>query len=1001
MKKLLLLFAAIMTLTLSGFAQNRQVSGTVVDSETDEPLVGATVMPIGGGVGDATNIDGHFTLNLPANVKELQISYVGYATQRVKISPDMTIKLDNNNRLSEVVVTGYGSAKKLGSVVGSVAVVGEQALENIPTATFVDALQGQVPGLSISSASGDPSSVNNSIRVRGVNSINASNTPLFILDGAPVTESVFTTLNPNDIEQITVLKDAASVAIYGSRAANGVIVITSKKGKMGERAKVTIRANYGWSQKATDKMKMMNSAEYLDLADKIGLPISTDMREAWTKYGIDTDWSKETFNSHAPTYKVEGTVQGGGENVSYYLSLGHYDAQGIITKSGMRSETLRVNLQARATDWFRVGFQGNLGYTKYDNNRYSDAIYQGGGVNTNNPMVFARQALPLDAPRYYTIDENGKLQYGDKALWLHYTDCPHPDLYTDLNPMSRNRVTLNLSLWEQINPVKGLTIRAQQNVDGYDQRMSNVGWPRSPYVTPMGDVITFGGSTSGWNQQSYGRYYAFTYTNTVEYTNLFNNLHEITVLLGQESIIKKSESFGAYATGYEDRRTWLLGQGTSPIDAGDVSQGISQETQNSFFVNAAYNYDSKYYIEATYRADGNSKFAPKKRWGHFYSFGAMWNMKAESFLAPVTWLDDLQFHVSYGTTGNSGIGNYGFYGLVGQMANYNGGSAWGISQPANPDLTWETVKQFDMGFNFGFWNILSGEVSFYLKNTVDLLMAIPYSMTTGFASGAGNIGSMRNTGIDLNLKAEIFKTKDWYWALRGNFNYNSNKITELFDGQDELTLAGAGIQYKVGHSMGELYSVRWAGIDSRDGKTMWLDRNGNLTKVYNEEDNAVLTGMSMYAPWSGGFGTDVRWKGLTLRVDFNWAADKYMLNNDRYFIENANFANQFNQLKVMNTIWTKPGDVTNIAKAGEVLQFDTHLIENASYMRLKNLTLQYNFPQEWLSKIYLQNLSVHFTGRNLLTFTNYTGTDPEPETNVIAFFYPNTRQYEFGIEVTF
>ncbi|MCF0214159.1 MAG: SusC/RagA family TonB-linked outer membrane protein, partial [Muribaculaceae bacterium] len=817
------------------------------------------------------------------------------------------------------------------------------------------------------------------------------------------TQTVFTTLNPNDIEQITVLKDAASVAIYGSRAANGVIVITSKKGKMGERAKVTVRAAAGWSQRVSDKMTMMNSSQYLGFADMIGLPISEDMRNAWEVYGINTDWAKEIYSSNAPTYNIEGTVQGGSENLSYYISLNHYDAKGIITKSGMRREALRVNLRARVNDWFRVGFQGNLGYVKYDTNRYSDAIYSGGGVNTNNPMVFARQCLPMDAPRYYTIGEDGNIVWGDKALWMHYSGIPHPDLYTDQNPITRNRVTVNATLWEQINPVAGLTLRAQQNVDAYDQRMSNVGWPHEPYVTPMGDPITWGGTYTGFNQQSFARYYQFTYTNTAEYSHTFNNVHDMTILVGQESIIGKSESFGAFAQGFEDRRQWLLGQGTSELASTDVSQGISNVSFNSFFANASYSYDSKYFFEATFRRDGSSKFAPGHRWANFYSFGAMWNMKAENFLAPVTWLDDLKFHISYGTTGNSSLpGNYMFYGLVGQYAtNYNGGASWGIAQASNPDLTWETVKSLDLGFNFGFLKIFTGDVSFYVKNTVDMLMSIPYSYTTGFGAGYGNVGSMRNTGIDFDLRADIIKSKDWYWALRGNFNYNSNKITKLFDGQDELTIASAGLQYKVGHDAGELYSVRWAGIDPRDGKTQWLDRNGNITKVYNEEENAVLTGMSMYAPWSGGFGTDLRWKGLSLKIDFNWAAKKYMLNNDRYFIENPNFAGSFNQTTRMLDIWTTPGQVTDIAKVGEVLQFDTHLIENASYLRMKNLTLQYSFPQEWLSKIYLQNLSLHFTGRNLLTFTNYTGLDPEPESNVVAFFYPNTRQYEFGIEVTF
>ncbi len=277
------LFLILMTLIVSGLAvsaQTRTYHGTVVDATTSEPLIGATVLPIGGGQGVATDVDGKFTLNVPASVKQVKVSYVGYAAKTVTLQNDMVVKLSSSDSdLDELVVLGYGSAKKLGSVVGSVAVVGEKQLENIPTATFVDALQGQVAGLSILSGTGDPGAPSNAIRIRGVNSLNAGNTPLFILDGAPVSSTVFTTLNPNDIQNITVLKDAASVAVYGSRAANGVIVITSKRGAMGERPKVTVRANYGWSQMVEDNVEMMDSKQYIEFRDRIGSPVSDNIRD--------------------------------------------------------------------------------------------------------------------------------------------------------------------------------------------------------------------------------------------------------------------------------------------------------------------------------------------------------------------------------------------------------------------------------------------------------------------------------------------------------------------------------------------------------------------------------------------------------------------------------------------------------------------------------------------------------------------------------------------------
>lgn len=1011
MKKLFLFLTAVICLAMSAHAQ-RTVTGTVVDAETDEPLVAATVLPIGGGTGTITDIDGNFSLNLPGSVKEIKFSYVGYATQTVAVSDKMTIALVPDNKLETVVVTGYGSGKKLGSIVGSVSVVGEEQFQNVPTATFVDALQGQVAGLNIYSASGDPSSTSNSIRMRGVNSIEASNTPLFILDGAPVSQTVFTTLNPSDIESVTVLKDASSVAIYGSRAANGVIVITSKKGKFGEKARVTLRASYGWSQMTPDKVDMMDAKQLVAYREKIGSPVSDEIYSAVYDYGINTNWRDEIFNGHAPTYSIEGAVQGGSESFSYYLSLNHYDAEGIIDQSGMRRETIRLNLSARVSPWLRLGFQSNLGYTKYQTNSESNATYSGGGLYKTNPMLFARIALPYDSPYYYTFDENGKIVWGERSRYLHYSQVPTPREIMDSRSVWNNRVTVNATLSEQLNPVKGLTIRAQQNVDGYDSRSKGLTFPFTPIITPMGDPWTNDGMTEGYNSQSFSRYYSFTYTNTAEYNFTLNDVHNITALVGQESIISKSEGFGVTTGGMVDKRMMLLTNGTyfgyetgSNINnpAAYARQSVAEETFNSIFVNASYDYDNKYFVEATYRRDGSSKFSPTDRWANFWSAGAMWNVKAESFMSPLTWIDDLKLHLSYGTTGNSGIGNYAFYGLVGQGGNYNSQPSLSIAQPSNYDLTWETVKSFDVGVNFGFLNILSGEVNFYNKETVDMLLTIPYSVaSTGFSGATGNVGSMRNTGVDLNIQADIIKNRDWYWALRANFNYNHNEITKLYNGLDELAMPDYGLKYQVGHDAGELYSVRWAGIDPRDGQQMWYDKDGNLTKYYNEERDAVLVGKSMFAPYSGGFGTDLRWKTLSLRVDFNWAAKKYMANNDRYFLENNNFATTNNQMTSMLNVWTKPGDITDIPAAdGQVLQFDTHLIEDASFLRLKNVTLQYALPQNILNKMRLEGLAFHFTGRNLLTFTGFTGYDPEPERNLVNFLYPNTRQFEFGVEVSF
>lgn len=1008
MKKLFLLLAAICTFAVTVCAQTITIKGTVVSDEDNEPLSGATVQPIGGGTGVAANIDGEFTLTVPSSVKQLKVSFIGYDTKTVAVAPVMTIKLKSKNVLETVVVTGYGSAKKLGSVVGSVAVVNADAINNTPATNFVDALQGQVAGLSILSASGDPSSLENDIRIRGINSLNSSTTPLFILDGAPVSASVFNTLNPSDIESITVLKDAASTSIYGTRAANGVIVITSKKGKFGENGSVTIRAGYGWSSPVQDNVDMMDSKQYAKYRNLIGQPLDAAANHAVYDLGINTDWVKEIFSNYAPTWSLDGSVTGGSQNISYYIGLSHYEQEGIIAQSGMRREVLRANLDARVNDWFRIGLQTNLGYSKFQTNNESGATYSGSGLYATNPMIFARKAMPFDSPRYYTEDANGKINWLGKAKYLHFSGLPTPSYIEDGRSVWRNRLTINATLTEQLNPVKGLTIRATQAVDAYDSRLKNLGFSRGRLYTPMGDVYDNGlrpseTATDGYNQQSFSRYYQFTYNETAEYQHTFSDKHNMTVLLGTESIITRSESFGLFTSGYPNRDMMLLGQNTLPTDANNLSQSMGTSVMNSLFVTLDYDFDSRYSFYGSYRRDGSSKFPSKHRWGNFFSLGGMWNAKNESFLKDVDWLSDLKVRLSYGTTGNSGISDYLFYGLVETSSvTYNGGSILGVASQSIEDLTWEKLSGWDLGVNFGFFNNrLTGEIDFYNKVTSDMLLAIPYSFTTGYSSGYGNIGDMLNRGVDITLNGTVFQNRDWYVGLRFNLNYNHNEITKLFQGRDHYTLQGTGLRYQVGWNAGSYYMVRFAGVDPRDGAQMWYTKEGNLTKEFNEERDAVMLKKSAYAPISGGFGLNASWKGLSLSADFTWAARKYMTNNDRYFMENNNFGTDFNQMTSMLDVWTHPGQKTNIPRVGQELQFDTHLLEDASFMRMKNITVRYAFPRTWMQKIKLQNLALHFTGRNLWTVTDYTGYDPEPESNVVTFFYPNTRQYEFGLEVTF
>lgn len=499
-------------------AQTR-VTGTVTSSEDGEPIMGATVKVVGNNaVGTITDIDGNFSLELKNANAELEFSYIGMTTKKVKASAKMTVILDaDSHMLENVIITGYGSAKKLGSVVGAVSTVSGEKMKTVATPNFTDALAGQVSGLSVLTSAGDPSA-SASIRLRGVNSMSSSNEPLFILDGAPISSSFFQTLNPSDIANITVLKDAASTAIYGSRAANGVIVITSRNGKYNESAQVIVKAQYGISTPTSDGVTMMNSQQYVKFRDMIGQPVNDEIRKA--AQHINTNWRDEMLSSSAPTSDINATMQGGGNSVNYYLSFNHHEQEGLIQSSGMQRNTLAARINARLNRFFKVAFNSNFGDQRYKVNREWNAS----GIYSANPLVFARQAMPFDAPYYYHYDENGNIVKDGKAYGLLYTDLPTPELLDMYRKQDAEQVTLNIGINEVFTPMEGLTFSAQQSLYGYDttQEVGNI--PREEIITPMGQKID---SQDGSLADGFSRYYAYTLTHTGEWKKNFGD-HYVT-----------------------------------------------------------------------------------------------------------------------------------------------------------------------------------------------------------------------------------------------------------------------------------------------------------------------------------------------------------------------------------------------------------------------------------------------------------------------------------------
>ena len=990
MKKIrLFLTGLLLMVTAAAYAQDITVSGTVTDASTGETIIGATVLLKGSSTTWVlTDEMGAYSLTVPAD-GVLEVSFLGYTTVEVPVNGRSTVDVElemEAEMLEDVVVVGYGSARKISSVVGSASTVNRKVIANRPSANAGDALQGQVSGLQVFSSSGEPSE-NVSMRLRGVNSINAGNTPLIVLDGAPVSLSVFNALNSNDVESVVVMKDASSTAIYGSRAANGVIYITTKKGKMGEKPLVSLRGQYGISSLVNHRMNLMNSNQWFEFNQKVNPDfVMTDAMLLAQQLNINTDWLDYYFNETAPVWSADISVSGASEKTDYYFSLGAFDQVGTAPYSDLARYTFRMNVNTTVTDWLKMGANFGLSYQDYNTAGFTDQ-----GNSVYNPTTAANWWLPWATPYEIKYDEGGNAYVDYSSTRNFISELNYYNIYylLGMQPSTYATARLNGSTYVQLNPVKGLTLRAQQNIEAYDYNME--------YKTNPASDGPFAGN--GQARASFQRYYQFTFTNTAEYVFDIADRNNFSILLGQESIFDKSYQFGVSVSGITDWRNNLLSQGTNP---GIPSNSIWETSYNSYFARLSYNLDEKYYIDASWRLDGSSLFGEGNQYANFYSIGAMWDIKKENWMQGASWIQDLRLKASYGTTGNSSIDPYMAIGTIGTTTAYLGNSGWGINNPSNNGLTWETVESFNLGLGGRLWNFLNFNVEFYNKVTHDLLMSIPYSMTTGHTSGWGNGGDMLNRGVDLDLTFDVIQTNDIYFGITANFNYNYNEILKLMEGATEYTVAGTGVSYQEGYPYGELFWPRSAGVDPRDGMQMWYDLDGNKTKVFSS-DYAVMTGKQQFAPWSGGLQLNFQYKGLYVGVDFAWMAGKWMWNNDRYFLTNPLFLTDNNNgITDMLNIWTEPGQITDIPGINSERQPDDTFLENASFLKLKNVQISYEFPKHLIQRSgFISGFRIYAIGRNLFTFTEYSGYDPEVDQNLQLGVYPNSRQFTIGAEFTF
>ena len=978
MRKSILLFV-LFTLTsipLLLFAQGGyQVTGHIISVEDNQPMIGVSVLEKGTTNGVITDMNGNYSITVTKSPAILQFSYIGMKTMEKQVSAATRIDLkmeSDAQMVEEVVVVAYGTRKK-GTIAGAVSTVKAEKMENVPAAGFDQSLQGQTPGLTVISNSGEPSKAA-VFQLRGTNSINSGTSPLFILDGVPISSADFNTISPGDIESISVLKDASSTSIYGARAANGVVVITSKRGLAIDKAKVTLRAQWGFSQLASDdNWVVMNTPERIQFEKEIGLDTGKDYN---LLSRTDVNWLDEVFNDRAPLQSYELSVNRATDRLNYFVSGGFYDQEGIAQSSNFRRYNMRANAEVKASNWLKIGTNTMMAYEEI-------AQAEEGEPALYTPISGSRFMLPYWNP--YNAD--GSLASENDGTWTGTGQ--NPIEWMANNPVKYEKYKLLSTIFAEVTPIRDLTIRAQFAADYAHSTAFMQSFPS--YII---------NNKSGKAGRSSSDILSLSETLTANYRWALNDNHSLNFLLGQEGIDYRSTGFQVTTQGQNNDRLTNLLSGTRAISWPDSNSAYAYL---SFFFRGEYNYKELYYAEVAARTDASSRFGKDHRWGMFWSLGFMWNIKNEAFLKDIEWLTNAQIKLSTGTSGNSEIPYYDHLALVAGDANYNDEAGIYPKQSGNEELSWEQTWANNIGLTLGIFNRVNLNVDFYHKKTTNMLMLVPQSYAiTGVGNRWDNIGAMMNRGVEIAMDGDVIRTKDFTWNLSANVSYNKNKLLELYNGVEEYVNSTTGLKYVVGHPVHEYYMNRYAGVNPANGDALWYTADGELTTEYREEDK-VMTGKTFDSPWAGGFGTTLMWKGLSLSAQFSWMAKRYVMNNDRFFEESNGLYSAYNQSRrLLYDRWKKTGDITDIPRYGVTAQLDDRFLENSSFLRLKNLTLAYALPQSLLNKThFFTSARVYLQGQNLFTWTGFTGLDPEVASNVYRAQYPASRQFTLGIDISF
>lgn len=983
--------------------------GRVVN-ESGEPVAGASVQVKGstGGV-VSTDKDGMFFIKADEGA-ELIITHVSFQSKTVKVGKweFLTISLmPVISQLDQVVITGYTDYSRSASP-NATSFVGSKDINQIPMSTVDQILQGRVPGMSVASGSGQPGQ-SASVLIRGVGSISGSTTPLYIMDGIPIESGYFQTINAEDIESVTVLKDASAKALYGSRGSNGVIIITTKKGKKGG-LKVGYSSQYGFSNLTSPRFEMMDAKERLRFEEEVGLEGVGDIGPGWTyspknpDYAtqtpdwqweadyildslrqMDTDW-RDMFFRNGKFMEQQVSLSGGNEHIQIYSALGLWKQDGIVKRTGLDRYSFRNNVNMKF-DKFTAALNLSLGYSK------SRFTFNEGGTAVGSPMASVYYAVPYEYP--YSSD--GVLHATDDII--HYLDTREGSrgldaLYGVSNITEQFKTILGINLAYEIT--KELKVSTRAGID-FRNSTDQVFYNPASYI---GSKETGG---KGSFEEGLRRNFNIVSTSGITYGKRID-AHDFEVSGFFEYLYNHYKSFRYKGYGIDDRLPETPA-GITPSILPGLGGGRTASALSSFMGVGRYTYNDKYTLTASYRYDGSSSVAPKNTWHGFYSFGANWDAKKEDFLDANDFISALRIRASYGQSASPFGGDFLYLPTYEVSTSYGGQAAIRPVAIGNPDFDWEYVDEFNIGFDLSLFNTQRVKVivDFYNRMTNNMFIDQPLSGTSGSGGTTAPLstGKMRNRGVEFNVSGDVIRRNDFTWNIGVNAGINQNRILRVTDVTDELH-DGSTRTIKVGYSYGTYLAPQWAGVDPATGDALYYNRDGSVTNLYSEENQQVPNSGNMYPTLTGGITTSATWKSFSMDALFTFVSGVRRWNNIDFYIETQQYMTSNQSRRMLYDRWKKPGDQAILQRVDIPRNFTSKDIQDASFMRLRNLRFSYRFPAQILQKIpVFKSVDVFVQGQNLFTWTSWRGLDPENDDVYGRFEYPNARTYTGGINVNF